>query len=87
MTLTRKDWKLISTIVLSTAGPSYAEGLRARAYAETDPRERERLLRWAAIVEESAKSPKDTVDAIEALHDLAFGKRRRKTPKRTRSRG
>jgi hypothetical protein len=74
MALTRKDWKLLGTIVLSTQGPGYAQGLRARADGTLDPQERTRLLRWAEIVENAAASPKETVEAIEVLHDLAFGK-------------
>jgi hypothetical protein len=78
MALTRKDWKSLGAIVLATQGPAYAARLRDKADRAVDPRERVRLRSRADIVESAAASPKETVDAVEILHDLAFGKPRRR---------
>lgn len=78
MALTRKDWKSLGAIVLATQGPAYAARLRDRADRAVDSRERARLRSRADIVESAAASPKETVDAVEILHDLAFGKPRRR---------
>ena len=82
MTLTRSEWKLLGRVLLSTQGPAYAERLRARAIESADPAERARLLEWARSVERGATSPKETVDDIEALYDLIFGKTKRPSPRR-----
>lgn len=79
----RENVKKVARALLVTQGPAYAERLRARAIQESNPQERERLLGWAQTVERGAASPKDTVDALEALYELAFGKpKRRRSPKR-----
>lgn len=78
----RSDWKLIGRILLATEGPAYAERLRSRALESSDPDERARLLAWARRVEKGATSPKQTVDDIEALYDLIFGKAKRAAPRK-----
>lgn len=75
--MTREDWKLIGKILLSTQGPAYADRLRSRAADTTDARERARLLAQAKIVERGASSPDETMEDLEQLHDLIFGKPRR----------
>lgn len=79
VTLKRKDWKTLGTLVLATQGPAYASRLRDRANLAADPGERARLESRARIVEAAAVSPRETVEALEILHDLAFGKPRRRT--------
>jgi hypothetical protein len=85
MTLTRAEWKLIGKVLLATQGPAYAERLRARAIESDDPDERAKLLQWARSVERGAGSAKETVDDIEALYDLIFGKAKRRAAPRSRT--
>jgi protein subunit release factor B len=81
----RENVKKVARAVLVTQGPAYAERLRERAIETSDPAERERLIGWAQTVERGATSPEKTVDALEALYELAFGEPKKKnSSKRSR---